>query len=394
MISALLTSLVLASAPLPQEDAAPRPAQEQPLPPRPAKVTRQELGALVVEVDGLLAGPLIDGSLTGEALRRVNARFDRISMEFLGGQPEKVWDSFARWLAELDPEGPWRTRKSRPKAPLSRVRAALTRLLDEAEEAGAEIDEPSLRVLEARMELLVDAPSPESSREFLLSTPGLAREISVEARRVAAGERPYAMRAGDHWRTVAFGETDLPVRLYRPAGLEGQKPPLVVAFHGAGGDENFMFELAARGHIKTLADRHGFVVVCPATLDFMGNLEAFDALLEALRRDHGHDPERVFLLGHSMGTGPVAALSAARADRVARTVSIAGYGAGTADTPPALVLAGEFDPIVRPSRLRRAVDQALKRSAEVTYEVLPNQGHTLLLPSAMERAMKFFGFVD
>ena len=112
---------------------------------------------------------------------------------------------------------------------------------------------------------------------------------------------------------MAHGERDLPLRVHRPAGLPADaRPPLLVAFHGAGGDENFLFELAGDGHLKTLADRHGFVVACPSTMDFMGDAAAFDALVADLSRDHAVDPERVFLFGHSMGTGPVAGIGAAR----------------------------------------------------------------------------------
>ena len=370
-------------------------AQETPRRESAERVTRQDLAALVQVLDARLAAPLIDGSLQGDALRAANERFDRISIQFLGGRPERVATELEGWLEELEPAGAWRARRRPARAPLSRVRTALNRIIDEAEAAGSKLDEASLRILEARMELLVDAPSPGSSREFLLSTPALARELAGEARRVAAGERPYAMRTGDHWRTGAHGDRDLPLRVHRPAGLPADaRPPLLVAFHGAGGDENFLFELAGDGHLKTLADRHGFVVACPSTMDFMGDAAAFDALVADLTRDHAVDPERVFLFGHSMGTGPVAGIGAARPGRVAGAVAVAGFGTRAPEGPPTLVIAGEVDPIVRASGLRRAAEAAKGGPSEVAFEVLANQGHTLMLPAAMERAVTFLGLGD
>ena len=98
-----------------------------------------------------------------------------------------------------------------------------------------------------------------------------------------------------------------------------------------------------------------------------GDAAAFDALVADLSRDHAVDPERVFLFGHSMGTGPVAGIGAARPGRVAGAVAVAGFGTPRAEGPPTLVIAGEVDPDRARERLRRAAEAAKGGPSEVAF---------------------------
>lgn len=458
-------------------------------------VTRQDLAELVQRLDALLAEPLVRGTLTGEALRAANQRFDRISLQFFGGDLAAVHAALGEWIGELSdrpadssalridieheggfrPRGTWpvesaekrvRIRAVRPWPELAgtilRCEIALTPWLFErgavpvelqfdtagrlvpvevavvaAQAAGsfdpridlfetrkdshdsvrlvasvnvlrdeplagarAEIeallaaatitDVASLRVLRARLALLVDAPSPERSREFLLATPKLAAAIENEARRLCAGERPYHNAFGDLWRTVVHGRRDLAVRVYMPRVLRAEPWPLVVAFHGAGGDENFLFELAGDGYLKQLADEHGFIAVCPMTADFALSAPAFDALLAGLAADYSIDRAQVFLLGHSMGAGAVSNLCRLRPEAIKKAVCVAGFGGVGADSPPVLVLAGELDPIAPAARLQRGAEAARAAGADVRFELLADQGHTLLLPAALRRAVAYW----
>lgn len=466
-------------------------------------VTRQDLAELVQELDAALAGPLVRGEMTGEALRAANQRFDRLSLQFFGGDLAAVHGALGAWVQELTGEAPdpsplrvdvasgggfttrtyWsfvqaagntltaRVRAVRPwperagtrssatlalsppmlekhlapvtlafdaegrlvplevevphtpgvtedttldlfepsgagaasdpprtlaqatvwrRSSLAAVRAEVEAQLASASASETTFDEASLRVLRARLALLVDAPSPARSREFLLATPELAAAIRNEATRLCAGERPYRAAPEDLWRTVAHGRRDLALRVYMPNVLRLEPWPLVVAFHGAGGDENFLFELGGDGFLKQLADQHGFVVACPLTADFALSAPAFDALLAGLAADYPLDLGRVFLFGHSMGAGAVSNLCRLRPDAIAKAVCVAGFSGVEAESPPVLVLAGELDPIAPPSRLTRAVDGARAKGAKVAFEVLPDQGHTLLLPTAMRRAAEFW----
>jgi len=279
--------------------------------------------------------------------------------------------------------------------PLATLRAALEeRLAAAARDAADALDEDAVVVLRARLALLVDEPSAARSREFLLSGPALAEAVEREARAVLAGGDPYRGVEGGLWRTVRHGERDLALRVYCPparADSPEARWPLVVAFHGAGGDENFLFELAGDGYLERLARESGALVVCPSTTDFARGGAALDALLTELAADYPLDPERVFLFGHSMGSGAVANLCRARPDAIARAVSVAGFGTVDEGSPPILVIAGEVDPIARAARLQRSCAAAQARGAAVEFRVLADQGHTLMLPAAMEQAFEFFG---
>ena len=46
-------------------------------------------------------------------------------------------------VSELEPAGAWRARRRPARAPLSRVKTALDRIIDEAEAAGSKLDDRS-----------------------------------------------------------------------------------------------------------------------------------------------------------------------------------------------------------------------------------------------------------
>ena len=121
--AALLVLLFLPTFSLAQETRRDESAQ------RAGRVTRQDLAALVQVLDARLAGPLIDGSLQGDALRAANERFDRISIQFLGGRPERVATELEGWLEELEPAGAWRARRRRERFPERTLRLWLAQLL-------------------------------------------------------------------------------------------------------------------------------------------------------------------------------------------------------------------------------------------------------------------------
>ena len=272
---------------------------------------------------------------------------------------------------------------------LGRVRERVEALLEE----GSFGDSPAARVLRERAALLDDTPSPRVSRDFLLATEGLARAVEAEAAALVRGEDPYRGVAGDLWRTVAHDRRDLPLRVYRPPGFEGALP-LVIALHGAGGDENFLFELAGDGFVKRLADEFGFVVACPRTFDVAGDMTAFDALVAELRADYDLTAEPPLLFGHSMGGAAVSSLLALRPDAIRAAVCFAGFSGAQPGAPPTLVIASEFDGLVPAASLRRSSQAAATAGAPVTFEVLENQGHTLGLTEALRRAVDFWGIGD
>ncbi|MET7397086.1 alpha/beta fold hydrolase [Dactylosporangium sp. NPDC005572] len=127
----------------------------------------------------------------------------------------------------------------------------------------------------------------------------------------------------------------MPVELVRPEGAAGRLPGVVVV-HGYAGSARLM-----RGFADTLA-RRGYVVALPDLTGHGGNprrLEpaTWDASIQAdlraavdlLRSSPLVDPDRIALVGHSMGAGAVAELAAqdpAIRDTVAISLGEEGFG--------------------------------------------------------------------
>ena len=156
----------------------------------------------------------------------------------------------------------------------------------------------------ARADLLALPFDAENTAQALMEPAALLAQVRQEAADLARGRNPFAGRKGDYWRVFKTGDRTIPVRVFCPAGVDASKPlPLIVAFHGSGGDENMFMDGYGAGLIKKLAAERKAVLATPRTEPFAGagGAEAFDDLLRAVGADYPIDPKRVFVLGHSMG---------------------------------------------------------------------------------------------
>jgi predicted esterase len=245
----------------------------------------------------------------------------------------------------------------------------------------------------ARNALLVDAPDPGNTAQMLVDPESLAAQVEAELAALKRGADPFKDRAGDYWRVLRAGTRDVPLRVYRPASVPaGRALPLVIALHGAGGDENMFMDAYGGGLIKRLADTHGFLVASPQTAAFGGaaGADTLDRLIEALGLDYAIDTGRIYVLGHSMGGMTAGALAGARPDRLAAVACLngfSGFGADVMKVPPTFVSAGELDPVISPTRIEPAAKKAQAAGLPVEYVLLKNYGHTLavtkLLPDVI-----------
>jgi len=265
------------------------------------------------------------------------------------------------------------------------MRPAAERNLARLEKVKAETPElrQALASVKARNKLLLDPPSPENTAQLVLDPKELARQIDREIWALLKGSDPFKKRTGDHWRVIQAGDREVPVRIFLSPKADQSKPlPLVIAFHGAGGDENMFMDGYGAGLIKSLAERNGFLLATPSTYAFAGTLagERFDALISALSFDYAIEKKRVYVLGHSLGGGVANALASRRPAALAALACLSGFRGFTdaaGSIPPVLVVAAEHDPVAPPSRLGPAFQKAAAAGLPVEYRLVRNYGHTL-----------------
>jgi len=217
-----------------------------------------------------------------------------------------------------------------------------------------------------------------------------------------AGRDPFAGRHGDFHRAYrsAVDHTLQPYRLFVPDAYDGTaSAPLVIALHGAGGDENDFFDSYAESPLKPEAQRLGFLVVCPKgrgpNSGYRGAAEqdVFDVLAE-VRREYRIDSRRIYLMGHSMGAFAAWRLAAERPELFAALGTISGGGnpgeASKTRHIPQYVAHGALDQVVPVARSQAMVEALREAGAKVVYVELPGVGHYDAVAPQLRPMLEFF----
>jgi poly(3-hydroxybutyrate) depolymerase len=217
-----------------------------------------------------------------------------------------------------------------------------------------------------------------------------------------AGRDPFAAKHGDIRKAYrsAVDNTLQPYRLLIPESYSDAKPaPLVVALHGMGGDENSMFDSYNNGQLKREAERVGLVVVCPKGRDtasmYRGSAEqdVMDVLAE-VRRDYKIDPNRIYLMGHSMGGYGTWSVAMAHPDVFAALGPISGGGdpAGMVKIRhiPQYVVHGDDDRTVSVTQSRTMVEAGKKAGANIVYVEVPGGSHVSVAAPQFGPMLDFF----
>jgi len=212
-----------------------------------------------------------------------------------------------------------------------------------------------------------------------------------EMTRYEAGEDPFADLTGEHWLRIPAGVNPIPSRvIVPPFDPEAPRRPLVIALHGAGGNEHLFPDGHGAGLLGRLAREEGFVVVSPHT-QMMTRGTALPDMIEYLR-DRAHiDPQRVSIIGHSMGGMAAIMLTGEFPEQIHRTVAIA--GARPVPEPalqvPIWIVGAERDAIVQERMVRMAADASIERGAQVTYHMVPGADHLLVVADVLRDAIRF-----
>jgi predicted esterase len=186
---------------------------------------------------------------------------------------------------------------------------------------------------------------------------------------------------------------EVPYRTLLPPG--SAPAPVILALHGAGGDEHMFLDAYGAGRLRALAAAQGAIVISPGTNAVLRAPGAFAALIDAVARVRPIDRSRIVVIGHSLGAGAAWRLALQQRGRIAAVACIAG-GCGTlppgttADSlPPLLLVAGALDPIANADRLEQASSAARAAGVTVTFERRAHYGHTLLVGDALPEVVRW-----
>jgi carboxymethylenebutenolidase len=191
---------------------------------------------------------------------------------------------------------------------------------------------------------------------------------------------------------ATFKSKGVEVRCERYLPAEVGRYPAIIVLHG-GGPANLAAQVGLRSRCRDFA-RRGYVALLPRYFDqtntdfadpptidrnFVAWMGAVSNALEYARRLPEVDPERVGLIGWSLGSSLALEVAATNPHAAAVVGNVGGMAKEIVDQmtrmPPTLLLDGEADPNY-PARLARDLYRRLReKHVDVESKIYPGQGH-------------------
>ena len=351
-------------------------------------VTRADLAWRYLLMDATYAASDSSGRLADSTRAALNRMFDRATLSFFGGKLSMTAAMIDSAITMADPSYRY-ARRALPAGvviggtPAHVVRDALTARLTRLDSAGPLAQ--AIHATRTRTALLVDTVSAERSAEFLTEPVRLSRAVTAEVAALEKNRNPYARLVGDVWRSYRGANgTAIPMRVIAPKAVTSRAVGVLIALHGAGGDENMFANGYGQGIAARLARDHDLLFVSLATTPFMTSAAHFDSLMTVLGREYSLDASRVYVIGHSMGANAAARLAQERPQALAAVVCLAGGAAVTAaNAPPMLFIGAQLDPIIPAARVKTAA----AATPTGRYEERVNEGHTLMVRGGVIRGL-------
>jgi predicted peptidase len=271
----------------------------------------------------------------------------------------------------------------------------------------------------------VSAQSGQSTARFGFGPPPSSADLA--ARPQTAGAKGDQQR---HYKFTAAG-SEMPYHLYVPQSYSpGAPAPLVVALHGFGGNQDYFFAYVPE--LPTLCEKYGFIFVAPmglatdgwygAPLSIPGNAPRssgappppqvrtpdeetkYRALSEAdvmnvlgiVRREYSIDPNRIYLMGHSMGGFGTWWLGQKHADIWAAIAPMSGvlpdvdYQLHRLTHVPVQVSIGGAETPAWVEASRTLAETMKSRGMEVSYVEPAGATHGSMIAPTTPRALEFF----
>jgi predicted peptidase len=224
-------------------------------------------------------------------------------------------------------------------------------------------------------------------------------------------QKSYTLPTGEEMKYTLFVSSKV-----KP----GMPAPLIVALHGYGGDSNFI----VRDRLIDLAEQGGYVVVGPMGYNFTGwygspviiigggaakpanltELSELDVLnvLAIAQHDFDIDPNRIYLMGHSMGGAGTIFLGQKHSEIWAAAAAIA--PAAFLMQPnektllnhfkeaklPLMITQGDADNVVPPAGTRTWAAAMDELGMEHEYIEKPGLDHGTIIGPSMDDIFRFF----
>lgn len=369
--------------------------EESPVPPPLRPDTRLELGTKLLEFERRLFHELP----AEEELQEIDRGFDAATLAFFAGSGDAALLELDALIARL------------PSVEGADVTYASTWTNLDLDLLHAECDalETRLEAAIVKMPDLVDLADIAFSRVHKLraQTPGdtlrlvepferFRSEVASEVATISRGKDPYVNRSGNSWRAFSRKQVwraddrsndSVPYRIVVPSDPQaGESFPLVVAFHGAGGDENMFAFAYGAGLLAKLAESRRFVLVTPRTYALVWKPELLRPLLLRAMREAPIDTRRVYSIGHSLGATPALSIGDEAGVTIAATAIFAGTPRPAKSQRPTILFAGKNDRVISFSLIERA---AKALGSNLTFRPIEGRGHTILVGEYLEEAVDF-----
>ena len=269
------------------------------------------------------------------------------------------------------------------------------------------------------------APATPPNRPPPMSSEELAKQPQTPG---AKGDQQRHYHSAD-------AQMELPYRIYVPKGYDGKtKMPLIVALHGAGGNQNYFFRDTYE--MPGLMEKYGFIFVepmgyhtfggygagalprpvvpldpgvapnlignqrpawTPAEFQHVNDLSEKDVMdvLALVEKEYAVDTSRVYLMGHSMGGMGTWYLGQKYADKWAALGVMSG-GFGYNDYPlqrlkgiPIMVTAGGKDTAMHGPQAQAEFARFKAAGLDVNYIEIPDGTHMSNIPSSFPQVIAF-----
>tara|TARA_Y100000758_G_scaffold264095_1_gene203285 strand:- start:1762 stop:2589 length:828 start_codon:yes stop_codon:yes gene_type:complete len=226
-----------------------------------------------------------------------------------------------------------------------------------------------------------------------------------------SAKKPLLEKGKIQGRSYHFkeAEKDMGYTLYVPRAYTPKKKwPLIVALHGFKSNPGQMIHYPG---FTSLAEKHGYIIVCPMGYNTsawygaasfvsrkIGKLSEQDVMnvLGIARKDFNVDPDRIYLLGHSMGGGGTFHLGMKYPELWAALAPIApAIYSSPKDLVkirhiPIICIQGAKDKLVKASGTRKWIAKMKELEMEHQYIEEPEGGHVIIAFQKMPDIFKFF----